>query len=160
MTVITAFLLCVIGVKCAAPMAHMARTARTIAATVLTGSAMLSQESACATLAFMAPSRSRCVMLMWMFCVINSTLGCPKTFFLFMFFGPLTVKKTRFYCISSLHLSCNRTCQPGQYGVNCNQTCSCHDKICDPVSGACYLRKKIFIYSPAPTRFVPFSSKQ
>lgn len=75
MIAITAFLLCVIGVKCAAPMAHMARTARTIAGTVLMGSAMLSQESACVTLAFTAPSRSRCLMLMGMFCVVNSTLG-------------------------------------------------------------------------------------
>lgn len=55
----------------------------------------------------------------------------------------------------SLHFSCNRTCQPGQYGVNCNQTCSCHDKICDPVSGACYLRKKILIFTHATTRFIP-----
>lgn len=85
MIVITAFLLCVIGVKCAAPMAHMARTARTIAGTVLTGSAMLSQENACVTLAFMAPSRSRCLMLMWMFCVVNSTLGWPKAFLYFCF---------------------------------------------------------------------------
>lgn len=73
----------------------------------------------------------------------------PKTLFLFMFFGHLSDKQTCFCFISSLHLSCNRTCQPGQYGVNCNQTCSCHDKICDPVSGACYLRKKILVYSHA-----------
>lgn len=57
MTVIATFLLCGVGVKCAAPMARTARTARTIAATVLTASATLSPESACATLAFMAPSK-------------------------------------------------------------------------------------------------------
>uniref|UniRef100_A0A669EWH2 EGF-like domain-containing protein n=1 Tax=Oreochromis niloticus TaxID=8128 RepID=A0A669EWH2_ORENI len=42
---------------------------------------------------------------------------------------------------------CNMTCPTGQYGINCNQTCSCHDKNCDRVSGACHLRKKIFIFT-------------
>lgn len=36
------------------------------------------------------------------------------------------------------------TCPPGQYGVNCNRSCWCHHKNCDPVSGACYLRKTTF----------------
>lgn len=58
MTVITAFLWCVIGARCAAPMALMERTVRTTAVTVLTACAMLSQESACVTQGFMAPSKS------------------------------------------------------------------------------------------------------
>ncbi|KTF73430.1 hypothetical protein cypCar_00044771 [Cyprinus carpio] len=34
---------------------------------------------------------------------------------------------------------CNLTCEFGQFGVNCAQTCPCHDKNCNPVSGACNL---------------------
>lgn len=45
--------------------------------------------------------------------------------------------------ISSLFIffSCNLTCESGQFGVNCAQTCPCHDKNCNPVSGACNLCK-------------------
>lgn len=59
MTVITEFLLCVIGVRCAAPTARTARTVRTTAATVLTAFATLSPESACVTRDFMEPSESQ-----------------------------------------------------------------------------------------------------
>lgn len=38
--------------------------------------------------------------------------------------------------------SCNLTCDFGKYGVNCAQTCPCHDRNCNPVSGACNLRKE------------------
>uniref|UniRef100_A0A673IIJ0 Scavenger receptor class F member 2-like n=1 Tax=Sinocyclocheilus rhinocerous TaxID=307959 RepID=A0A673IIJ0_9TELE len=34
---------------------------------------------------------------------------------------------------------CNLTCELGQFGVNCAQVCPCHDKNCNPVSGACNL---------------------
>jgi len=47
-------------------------------------------------------------------------------------------------CIS-FHFSCNLTCEFGQFGVNCAQTCPCHDKNCNPVSGACNLCKKPFL---------------
>ena len=59
MIVIMAFLLCVIGARCAAPTARTARTVRTTAVTVLTASVTLSPESACVTRGFMAPSKSR-----------------------------------------------------------------------------------------------------
>ncbi|KAE8634409.1 hypothetical protein XENTR_v10002297 [Xenopus tropicalis] len=34
---------------------------------------------------------------------------------------------------------CNMTCPPGQFGVNCDQYCNCHDDKCDPVTGACHM---------------------
>ena len=40
--------------------------------------------------------------------------------------------------------SCNASCSAGQYGVNCNQTCSCYDNDCDPVSGKRNLSKCTF----------------
>ncbi len=49
----------VIGVRCAAPMAHMARTVRTTAVIVLTASVMLLLENACVTRDFMGPSKSQ-----------------------------------------------------------------------------------------------------
>lgn len=38
--------------------------------------------------------------------------------------------------------SCNLTCPPGLHGVDCAQTCSCHEDSCDPVTGACRLGEK------------------
>lgn len=38
-----------------------------------------------------------------------------------------------------LRRSCNLTCPPGLHGVDCAQTCSCHEDSCDPVTGACRL---------------------
>lgn len=57
--VLMKFLLSLTGVRCVAPTALMARTARTTAVTVSTASAMLSQGSACVTLDFMASSKSK-----------------------------------------------------------------------------------------------------
>ncbi|XP_044539469.1 scavenger receptor class F member 2-like, partial [Gracilinanus agilis] len=34
---------------------------------------------------------------------------------------------------------CNLTCLPGHHGVDCAQTCSCHEDTCDPVTGACHM---------------------
>lgn len=58
MTLTTDFFLYVAGVRCAVPMARMARTVKTTVVTVLMASAMLSPESAFVTQAFMAPSKS------------------------------------------------------------------------------------------------------
>lgn len=55
--VIKTFFLCVIGVTCAAPMAHMARTVKTTAVIVLMASVMLLPESASVTPGFMAHSK-------------------------------------------------------------------------------------------------------
>lgn len=51
---------------------------------------------------------------------------------------------------SFLFSSCNLTCESGQFGVNCAQTCPCHDKNCNPVSGACNLCKNNFLFLDLP----------
>lgn len=62
----------------------------------------------------------------------------------------------RQFCMLSPSHSCNLTCESGQYGVNCAQTCPCHDRRCNPVSGACNLCKTLQLLH-LPKNFSSFS---